>query len=337
MIFSNTEIDVHLRKLDSEAETDLSSVDKYWKEMVSLRSAPGIPTNVGWGLAIGIICSTAVILFFATRKTSREQMSPSGQPASISVQDTLPKSKPVATQKSSDQKQAQSTTPAIKTKKRVAVHQSDGDSLHVLNTVPAPPTIAKKRVRVRATVPVSVRDTLRFLPIRKKQGADTLYFRAPSKKTDSSKIFLIEDTSVVGSLEELLLLPQLRNKVVYVDLWGTRCAPCIQEFAQIPALKQRYINKPVAFLYLKSPYGFDDSREWKEMVYRYNLEGVNVSMSIQFYSENFWKKYAAHYSEERMFAIPTYLIADKQGKIVDFDAARPGRKEALFASLDRLL
>ena len=58
-------------------------------------------------------------------------------------------------------------------------------------------------------------------------------------------------------------------------------------------------------------------------------------MSIKFYSGNFWEKYKNKYTEERSYGIPTYLIINKKGKIVDFDAPRPSKTEKLFPLLDK--
>ena len=154
-------------------------------------------------------------------------------------------------------------------------------------------------------------------------------------QVDKSKIILYGDTTQFHTIEDVLKLPYFKDKVVYVDIWGTGCGPCIKEFPNLRGMKERYKNKPVAFLYLKSPYGFDDTKEWKQMVYKYKLQGVNISMSIKFYSNNFWEKYKDKYKEQRSYGIPTYLIISKRGIIVDFDAPRPGNKEKLYKLIDK--
>jgi len=151
------------------------------------------------------------------------------------------------------------------------------------------------------------------------------------------KIIFYEDTTKFSSLEEVLNLPELKNKVVYFDLWGTRCIPCLEEFKHMKSLKEHYKNKAVAFVYLKSPYGFDDSKEWKELVNKNNLEGLHISMYINFYTHNFWIKYQEKYTEERQYAIPTYLIANRKGVIVNFDASRPSKPEKLIKEIDKEL
>lgn len=148
---------------------------------------------------------------------------------------------------------------------------------------------------------------------------------------------LYSDTSQFKSIEAVLNLPALKGKVVFIDLWGTRCGPCLEEFRHAKMLKERYTGKPVAFLYLKSPYNFDDTKEWKEMVERYDLAGINISMSINFYVRGFWERFRQKYPGNRMYGIPTYLIVNRQGKIVNFDAPRPSSLEVLFRAIDHEL
>lgn len=153
-----------------------------------------------------------------------------------------------------------------------------------------------------------------------------------------SKKILYGDTSKFNSIESVLNIPELKGKVVYIDLWGTRCGPCIEEFKNIKSLKEHYKNKSVAFLYLKSPYDFDDSKEWQEMVNRFNLDGVNVSMSINLYVNGFWERFKTKYPENRLYGIPTYLIVNKKGQIINFDAPRRFlKKEKMFHLLLRIM
>ena len=157
--------------------------------------------------------------------------------------------------------------------------------------------------------------------------------RAQTKLSET--ILLYEDTLQFKTMESILALPALKDKVVFLDLWGTRCGPCIAEFPGLPALKEKYKDQPVVFVYLKSPYGFDDSKEWKAMVEKNKIEGIHIALSIEFYMDAFWERYKKKYPERRMYTIPTYLIADKKGTIVNFFAPRPSDKEKLYRQLDK--
>lgn len=153
----------------------------------------------------------------------------------------------------------------------------------------------------------------------------------------ASKITLYSDTTQFNTIEDVLKIPSLQGKVIYIDMWGTRCGPCLEEFAHLVPLKNRYKGKSIAFVYLKAPYGFDDSKDWKELIEKHHLDGINISMSIQFYTQNFWMRYTDIYSKDRLFTIPTYLIANKDGKIVNYDAPRPSDGEKLYTLIDKEL
>ncbi len=153
----------------------------------------------------------------------------------------------------------------------------------------------------------------------------------------ASKTTLYDDTTQFSTIEDVLKISSLQGKVVYIDMWGTRCGPCLEEFDYLASLKDRYKGKSVAFVYLKAPYGFDDSKEWKELITKHHLDGINISMSIQFYTHNFWMRYTNIYSKDRLFTIPTYLIVNKAGKVVDYDAPRPSDTQKLYALIDKEL
>lgn len=248
------------------------------------------------------------------------------------------------------------TSPTSKTftTRKVSTKTSKVPTGNTIRLVPMKRAISTKPVSIKtatvirkeaepviltANATIKNNDSIRFIPPTIKTKKDTLRIQfqnaVPVIKTDSANIILVKDTGQFSSLEEILRLPYFKNKIVYVDLWGTRCGPCINEFPHMGSLKEKYKEQPLIFLYLKSPYGFDDSKEWKEMVYKYNLTGIHVPMSVQFYSNNFWNKYAGHYPEQRLFGIPTYLIIDKSGRIIDFDAPRPSETKALYKLLDK--
>ena len=153
---------------------------------------------------------------------------------------------------------------------------------------------------------------------------------------------IIEDsTNFYKSIDEIIELIVFKNKVVYVDIWGTRCKPCLREFAYIKDLKDRFKNEPVEYLYACSPYKMTKDKEniklWKKLIVKYNLEGLNVFMSPQCYEDGFFKKYSDKYPENEKYAIPAYLLVNKNGEIVDFRAPRPSANEKLYEKIENLL
>ncbi len=54
------------------------------------------------------------------------------------------------------------------------------------------------------------------------------------------------------SLHDVLQRPEFKNKVVYVDIWGTTCPPCFEELQKYsPLLTSHYKDADdIAFLYI---------------------------------------------------------------------------------------
>ena len=107
-------------------------------------------------------------------------------------------------------------------------------------------------------------------------------------------------------------LKDFKGKYIYIDVWSTKCGPCIRE---IPFLKKfAENNKNVTVLSIS----IDNSiEEWKKMVTEKNLTG------IQLHAENGWRsKFAKDYIIK---STPTYILIDKDGKIKSIRA--PGPRE----------
>lgn len=166
------------------------------------------------------------------------------------------------------------------------------------------------------------------------------YTAFSQKNIDDYKI-IGDSTNIYKSIDDILTMDEFNGKVVYVDVWGTRCPPCLNEFAYIADLKEKFKNSPIEYLYLCSPYSmtWDDSNAelWKELIVKHNLEGINIFMSPECYMDGFFEKYKEKYPPERLWGIPTYLLVNKQGNIVDFDAPRPSTKDKLYNKIQILL
>ncbi|MEC3905741.1 TlpA disulfide reductase family protein [Tamlana sp. 2201CG12-4] len=153
---------------------------------------------------------------------------------------------------------------------------------------------------------------------------------------------IIEDsTNTFKEIDDFFKLDKFKGKVIYVDVWGTRCGPCIKEFAYNKELKEKFKNKQVEFLYLCSPYSMKrDSLNielWKKLIVKHNLGGLNIFMSPQCYMEGFFEKYADKYTEREQYGIPAYLLVNKKGDIINFKAPRPSSKEKLYKEIEDLL
>jgi len=112
-----------------------------------------------------------------------------------------------------------------------------------------------------------------------------------------------------------LALSDFKGKVVYIDFWASWCGPCR---AMMPYSKQLHAQlsdknkKKIIFLYISIDADID---RWKKGIQDLGIEGVNVI------SPGNWTSKVCSYFQ--INSIPRYMIMNKKGEIVDFNAKRP--------------
>ena len=147
-------------------------------------------------------------------------------------------------------------------------------------------------------------------------------------------IIIIDDHKEIKTLNELISRKEFKDKVLYIDMWGVYCRPCIEEFGYLADIKTRYDGMGVSFVYLASPYKrLDDEQKWKAALKKYDLKGHHVLMGMEFYN-GLWKEIP---DMDSPYLIPHYLLVDKSGEIVLSNAPRPSEREELFEQIDNLL
>lgn len=111
----------------------------------------------------------------------------------------------------------------------------------------------------------------------------------------------------------------LSGKTLYVDFWFTSCAPCIKE---IPHLKELYSqfasDTSVVFLGICIESN-EKKAVWKQMVKDKQLPGVQL-----FYARNRPQK--INLLRRYFITFPTYLLVNKEMKVIGYDAPRPSEK-----------
>lgn len=136
-------------------------------------------------------------------------------------------------------------------------------------------------------------------------------------------------------VDDVFKNPLLTGKTVYVDLWGTRCVPCIEEFAFNAELKEHFKNELVEYLYLAVDYPIPGGKlEWNNMISEHNLQGYHSFITGDLYLK-IWESIKD--SVETMHLIPHYLILDKNGKVAYANAARPSSKETLYKQIETVM
>jgi len=125
------------------------------------------------------------------------------------------------------------------------------------------------------------------------------------------------------------LIKPYRGKVIYIDFWGTWCAPCRENMKYVPDVEEALKGEDVIFMYFanRSP---EDT--WKNVIKEMNLTGENI----------------VHYrlSDEQQGMIerklsvnefPTYILVNKEGKVVNTNAESPRNKNGIVKQIRELL
>lgn len=109
-------------------------------------------------------------------------------------------------------------------------------------------------------------------------------------------------------------LSDFRGKVVYMDLWGSWCRPCIKEMPKSKELRQTIGSRDdMVFLYVAV---LEPSKEkWLKAIEKFEIEGVTLISNDPEGTDfrNFYDR----------GSVPWYYLIDKEGKIADIKAKRP--------------
>ncbi len=157
-------------------------------------------------------------------------------------------------------------------------------------------------------------------------------FLASLGKTEAelAGIRFVPDSPAIPTLDSLVA--DYKGRVIFIDIWGTWCGPCRQEFSFNRALKDRFKGKPVDFAYIAVEHRPNPEKSWREMIAFYHLTGFHI-LAGKALVEDLRKIYV----EQGNLIFPSYILVDKSGKIVTIHAKRPSDREALYKQIEQLL
>jgi thiol-disulfide isomerase/thioredoxin len=115
----------------------------------------------------------------------------------------------------------------------------------------------------------------------------------------------------------------LRGKTLYVDFWFTTCPPCLKEIPfSIELQKYFAADTTVVFLSICID-NVERKQAWKQLIKDKQLPGVQL-----FYARNRPQK--INLIRQYLVTFPTYLLVDKNMKVIGYDAPRPSEKQWVF-------
>ncbi|SDD81750.1 TlpA family protein disulfide reductase [Niabella drilacis] len=139
----------------------------------------------------------------------------------------------------------------------------------------------------------------------------------------------IYDTEKLTSLAALT--GKHKNKIIYLDLWGTWCGPCINIMKHVPMVKKLFAGKDVVFAYLAMDEDDQESR-WKNFIQVNTIEGEHYRLTNG-QIQQIWKELGKDTEQQ----YPTYVLFDKTGKLVNTNAARPDEPGVLKQQIEQIL
>lgn len=113
------------------------------------------------------------------------------------------------------------------------------------------------------------------------------------------------------------MLAKYKGKVVYLDIWSLGCGPCHMSMPHSKKLKEALTDKPIEFVYITVDKKSD--KLWPE-VYKVSQTEENHYR----FKKGFDSKLHQLLS---IIAVPTYLLIDKEGNLVSYNADKPYKAE----------
>tara|TARA_R110001583_G_scaffold189888_1_gene353676 strand:- start:108 stop:1496 length:1389 start_codon:yes stop_codon:yes gene_type:complete len=120
-------------------------------------------------------------------------------------------------------------------------------------------------------------------------------------------------------------LSDFKGQYVLLDFWNSRCGICRRELPHFMELESKFKNENIAFVSISND---PDKEMWETYV----KENKNVGTSL--YSEKIWD--SEIFKAYQVQGTPTYVLIDKEGKIIDPVAPKPSSPD-LKKLLNRVL
>jgi thiol-disulfide isomerase/thioredoxin len=159
-------------------------------------------------------------------------------------------------------------------------------------------------------------------------------------QTTSSEHIKLEVLDCPQSFAELL--KKFEGRVIYIDLMGSRCNPCIAELKEAKKLESYFKKNNIVSLFITL-----DKRETVEnalkMIQNESLSGYFVSwhpkneLDIIGFQHDLIELFFKYEGGQTIIAVPRYAIVNRKGELVRKNAARPSEPVTLKAQLEKYL
>ena len=132
--------------------------------------------------------------------------------------------------------------------------------------------------------------------------------------------------SLVDATGRTVSLSDFHGKVIFLDFWGTWCAPCLAEMSASEALRQYFVGRDVVFVYIS----VNDPRDkWQRML---ATRKFGTFQAVQLWSPNMKTAQAYQVSE-----YPSYYLIGRDSQILSTRPPRPSNNSEAVAAIEQAL
>ncbi|WP_447641154.1 MULTISPECIES: TlpA family protein disulfide reductase [Chitinophagaceae] len=171
----------------------------------------------------------------------------------------------------------------------------------------------------------------RSIPFLRERIASAL--EETSKSDDNPKVTFVKDSC--SSMRSLLSSNFSGSPFIFVDLWATWCVPCLEEFAYSRQLEKFMGENKIPILYISVDNIVQEPSavsKWEANISKHSLFGFHVLATTQLVKDI---EHVIYNSEN--ITIPRYILADKNGNIINGNLPRPDNMNELKHEITKLL
>mgnify|MGYP003574926714 CR=1 FL=1 len=117
-----------------------------------------------------------------------------------------------------------------------------------------------------------------------------------------------------------LLSKKHPGKIIYLDVYATWCAPCIEEFEYAPALHKRLKDLPIVFVNVCLQ---STQTNWNRLINERKLQGENYFLDAD--------DSKLLMSKLNIGGFPNYMLIGSDGRVINRNAPRPSESDRLEA------
>jgi thiol-disulfide isomerase/thioredoxin len=191
-----------------------------------------------------------------------------------------------------------------------------------------------------------------FLPLLAKDMDIVRQYNEAAQKKLPDDVYLIQNADSIHTLNSLLT--QFKGKTVLIDLWGTWCGACKNEFKYAKGLKNEFKDKNLVYLYIANETRKSNKEEqWLKYLKANQLSGYHLIANRNLLND-IWENIAtisdaeinqltgyhqqlARGAKHGNRYYPAYLIVDSKGEIRFKLAYPPSTQSLLYQQIEKVM